>query len=128
MSIIDRLKKGKKVESVLDALTKKKDPESNEPMKKPSDLDVEVRELNPSGGGKEEVLEDYDMEMVEEKSVREFRTEGMHEFELDSLGTSSDAVMKAEFKFRINDLIDKNQIDDAIALLEELKRKLTEKP
>ncbi|UCC11392.1 MAG: hypothetical protein JSW02_08550 [candidate division WOR-3 bacterium] len=128
MSIIDKLKKGKKVESVLDALTKKKEPESNEPPKKPSDLDVEVRELNPSGGGKAEVLEDYDMEMVEEKSVREFRTEGMHEFELDSLGTSSDAVMKAEFKFRINDLIDKNQIDDAIAVLEELKRKLTEKP
>ena len=126
MSIIDRLKKGKKVESVLDALTKKKDPESKDPQQKPRDLDVEVRELNPSGSGKEEVLEDYDMEMVDEKPVREFRTEGMHEFELDSLGTSNDAIMKAEFKFRINDLIDKNQIDDAIAVLEELKRKLTE--
>jgi hypothetical protein len=126
MSIIDRLKKGRKVESVLDALTKKKDPESKDQPKKPNDLDVEVRELSPSGGGKDDVLEDYDMEMIDEKPVREFRTEGMHEFELDSLGTSSDDIMKAEFKFRINDLIDKNQIDDAIALLEELKRKLTE--
>lgn len=128
MSILDRLKKGKKMESVLDALTKKKEPETGDPAKKPRDLDVEVRELNPSGGGKEEVLEDYDMEMVEEKPVREFRTEGMHEFELDSLGTSSDAIVKAEYKFRINDLIDKNQIDEAVTVLEELKRKLSETP
>jgi hypothetical protein len=128
MSIIDRLKKGKKVESVLDALTKKKEPETKDTGTKPNDLDVEVRELNPSGPGKEDVLEDLDMEPVDEKPVREFRTEGMHEFELDSLGTSSDAIMKTEYKFRINDLIDKNQIDEAIAVLEELKRKLAEIP
>jgi hypothetical protein len=128
MSIIDRLKKGKKVESVLDALTKKKEPEMKDTGTKPNDLDVEVRELNPSGPGKEDVLEDLDMEPVDEKPVREFRTEGMHEFELDSLGTSSDAIMKTEYKFRINDLIDKNQIDEAIAVLEELKRKLAETP
>jgi hypothetical protein len=128
MSIIDRLKKGKKVESVLDALTKKKEPETKDTGTKPNDLDVEVRELNPSGPGKEDVLEDLDMEPVDEKPVREFRTEGMHEFELDSLGTSSDAIMKTEYKFRINDLIDKNQIDEAIAVLEELKRKLAETP
>lgn len=126
MSIIDKLKKGKKTESVLEALTKKKEPEATDKEGRPRDLDVEVRELNPSGSGKEEVLEEYDTEMVEEKTVREFRTEGMHEFELDSLGTSNDAIVKAEYKFRISDLIDKNQIDKAITLLEELKQKLTE--
>jgi len=128
MGIIDRLKKGKKVESILDALTKKKEPELKDQRTKPSDLDVEVRELNPSGPGKDEALEDLDMEPVNEKPAREFRTEGMHEFELDSLGTSSDAIMKTEYKFRINDLIDKNQVDEAIMVLEELKRKLTETP
>ena len=129
MGIIDRLKKEKKRESVLDSLIKKKEakPDETEQKKKQSDLDVEVRELNPSSAGKTAEPEDLGMEVVQTKSIQEFRTEGMHEFELDSLGASSDANVKAEYKSRVTDLIDKNKLDEAISLLQELKQRFANK-
>lgn len=129
MGIIDKLKKGKKKESVLDSLVKKKEPEEEAKDKiqgKPDD--IEVRELpDTSRPSASEVSEDVmDITQLEAKPIREFRTEGMHEFDIDSLGIGSDANIKAEYKSKIAKLIDKNNIDAAINLLQELKQKLAE--
>lgn len=126
MGILDKLKKDKKQESVLDSLLKKKEPEKKpgEIPKKPDDM--EVRELPASETDKLAMADDIDMEPVEEpKPVQEFRAEGMHEFTLDSLGADSGgANIKAEYKSKVNQLIDKGKIDEAIKLLEELQLKL----
>lgn len=126
MGILDRLKKGKKDESVLDALIKKKtSKEQPEDVVQDSSSDIEVRELSPSqrASDAEEVADSTDFE----KPIREFRTSGMHEFELDSLGADSDANIKVEYKMRIGTLIDQGKIDEAMQLLGELKTKLAEK-
>jgi hypothetical protein len=131
MGIIDKLRKGKKSESVLDSLIKKKK-ESKEKAEaasteKPSD--IEVRELKAEPLDNIAAPEDIGMQPVEEtaKPVHEFRTEGMHEFSLDSLGAdATDAGIKAGYKSKVNKLIDDNRIDEAIHLLQELKQKLAE--
>ncbi len=129
MDIIERLKKKKKGDSVFDTLIKKKEkkPEKDEKVERPSD--IEVRELPDTARASipEQSEEIMDITQLEAKPVREFRTEGMHEFDIESLGTSSDAALKAEYKSRINNLIDHNNIDGAMALLQELKKKLAEK-
>ena len=62
-----------------------------------------------------------------EKSVkREFRTEGMHEFDMDSLGTSTTMSTKLEYKARISIAIDENNFEEAIALINELRQKITQ--
>jgi hypothetical protein len=126
MGILDKLKKEKKKESVLDSLLKKKEPEKKpgEVPKKPDDF--EVRELPASDTDKLAMAEDIDMEPVEEpKPVQEFRAEGMHEFTLDSLSDKAGgANIKAEYKAKVVHLIDKGKIDEAIKLLEELQLKL----
>ena len=126
MGILDRLKKRKKDESVLDALIKKKtSKEQPDDVVQDSSSDIEVRELSPSqrASDAEDVADITDFE----KPIREFRTSGMHEFELDSLGADSDANIKVEYKVRIGTLIDQGKIDEAIQLLGELKIKLAEK-
>lgn len=127
MSIIDRLKKGKKSESVLDSLVKKKEPEKakDDAFAKPGD--IEVRELNPTGEAKIAMPEDIGMQPVEEdpKPTREFRTQGMHEFTLDSLGDSPNAGIKAEYRAKVNRFMDEDKLDEAITALHELKQKLT---
>jgi hypothetical protein len=127
MGIIDKLKKGKKNKSVLDSLIKKKEPQKTENEAAGKTSDIEVRELNPVAQDKIATPEDIGMEPIEDdkaKSVREFRTEGMHEFTLDSLGNSSTASVKAEYKTKINRLMNEDKIDEAIAMLQELKQKL----
>jgi outer membrane biosynthesis protein TonB len=120
MGIIDKLKKQKKSQSVLDALMKEKEPKE-EIKEKPSDM--EVREITDTRarmpGEKTE-----DSEAVKETQVREFRTEGMHEFDIETLGTNADAGLKAEYKAKIIKLIDEDKIEEAIKLLEELHLKL----
>jgi hypothetical protein len=64
-------------------------------------------------------------EPAEDKPVREFRTDGMHEFDIDSLGAGGDASTRIEYKARINQMIDTGQLDEAIELLNELKSRLT---
>jgi hypothetical protein len=128
MGILDKLKKEKKEESVLDALVKKKsDKEEPDDVVHESSSDVEVRELRaaskPPSSEADEISEISDFE----KPIREFRTSGMHEFELDSLGADGDANIKVEYKVRIGTLIDQGKIDEAMRLLEELKVKLAEK-
>ena len=129
MDIIERLKKKKKSDSVFDALIKrKKEKNSEKDEKVEQPRDIEIRELPdtaraPTPEQSEEIM---DITQLEAKPVREFRTEGMHEFDIESLGTSSDAALKAEYKSRINNLVDHNDIDGAIALLQELKKKLSE--
>jgi hypothetical protein len=125
MSIIDRLKKDKKNESVLDKLTKKKERKKEDIIAEKSE-DIEVREL-PASSATEKIVapDDIGMEAIDMKSVREFRTEGMHEFELDSLSAGSTDNIKGEYKSRVMAMIDKGQIDAAIKLLEELKLKLS---
>ena len=127
MGILDKLKKDKKKESVLDSLLKKKEAEkkADEIPKKPDD--IEVRELPASDTDKLAMAEDIDMQPIEEERApaQEFRAEGMHEFTLDSLGADSGgASLKAEYKSRVIQLIDKGKIDEAIKLLEELQLKL----
>ncbi len=127
MDIIERLKKKKKGDSVFDTLIKRKK-EADKPEKTERPGDIEVRELSdtahtPVPESPEEMM---DTSQLEAKPVREFRTEGMHEFDIESLGTSTDAALKSEYKSRINNLIDHNNIDEAINLLKELKEKLAE--
>ncbi|MCK4251187.1 hypothetical protein KAX97_07050 [candidate division WOR-3 bacterium] len=129
MGIIDKLKKGKKTESVLDSLIKEKEPkEKTEDIIQERSDDIEVREIPSTDHSPvDEVAEDaMGAAQVEAKPVQEFRTEGMHEFDIESLGASGDANIKVEYKSRVSALIDKNKIDEAINLLQELKEKLVE--
>ncbi len=125
MNIIDKLKKKKKSGSVLDSLIKKKEPKADaEDMVQKKLDDIEVREITSSNKpvDSEEIEE---RTQPEEKPIREFRTEGMREFDIESLGVDSNANMKAEYKARITTLIDQDKIDEAMNLLHELKSKLT---
>ena len=125
MSIIDRLRKDKKSKSVLDSLVKKKEPEKkDDEASRPSD--IEIRELNPATEPKIAMPEDIGMQPVEEevKPTREFRTQGMHEFTLDSLGNSPNAGIKAEYQAKVKRLIDEDKLDEAIQAIQELKQKL----
>jgi len=126
MNIIDRLKKGKKGESVLDSLFKKKDTKEEADIVHDTQDDIEVRELESSEmpTAAEEIV---DISEIEEKPTREFRTEGMTEFDIESLGGDTNAGVKAEYKARIGSLIDDNKIDEAMNLLKELKTRLAEK-
>jgi hypothetical protein len=128
MGVLDRLKKEKKDESVLDALIKKKTAkEQPKDVVHESSSDIEVRELSPAQRAESEDEEIAEDSTEFEKPIREFRTSGMHEFELDSLGADSDANIKVEYKVRISTLIDQGKIDEAMQLLSELKTKLAEK-
>ncbi|OGC39080.1 hypothetical protein A2Y85_04535 [candidate division WOR-3 bacterium RBG_13_43_14] len=130
MGILDRLKKEKKEKSVLDSLVKKKEDEkaAKEVIpEKPSDIEVrEMPATDPLQSMDDYTGDDLPEGMAQEaKPSREFRTEGMHEFTLDSLGANADGTtLKLEYKSRVLQAIDKGQIDEAIKLLEELKLKL----
>lgn len=128
MGILDKLRKDKKSESVLDSLIKKKEPDKAKEATIEKSDDIEVRELNPADAEKIAMPEDIGMEPIREdvKPTREFRTEGMHEFTLDSLGNSPGEKLKAEYKARVSRLIVEDKIDEAISALQELKRKLAE--
>lgn len=125
MDIIDKLKKEKKVRSVFDIILKSKEPVPEE-QEKPSD--IEVRELGP--GAPQAVEPDQTPppeEMpAEPNPIREFRTEGMHEFDIDSLGASGEGALRVEYKSKILVMIDEGRIDEAIDCLKELKSKLSE--
>jgi hypothetical protein len=126
MGILDKLRKGKKSESVLDSLVKKKEPEKTKNSQQSRPSDIEVRELNPASEAKIAMPEDIGMQPVEEevKPIREFRTQGMHEFTLDSLGNSPNAGIKVEYQARVKRLMGEDKIDEAIQALQELKQKL----
>ncbi len=126
MDIIERLRREKKKRSVFDIILKGKETKVEEPGKSP---DIEVRELEPTAPAAPQP-EQAGVEAGEEeqKPIREFRTEGMHEFDIDSLGVSGQGALKAEYKARLVHLIDKGTIDEAIELLKELKIKLLEGP
>lgn len=117
MDIIKKLKKDKKPESVFDTLIKKK-PVEQTPAGKPEDM--EVTAINPDKPPSEAVLFKEKKETVPK---REFRTEGMHEFDIESLGVDGIASLKIEYKSKIMTLIDENRFDEAIELLKELKEK-----
>ncbi|MGQ9464385.1 MAG: hypothetical protein ACUVQ3_03100 [bacterium] len=117
MDIIKKLKKEKKPESVFDTLIKKK---SGEQTLQQKSEDIEVTALNPDKPPSEVPVVREKKETVPK---REFRTEGMHEFDIDSLGVDSDASLKIEYKAKIMTLIDENRFDEAIDLLKELKEK-----
>ena len=123
MDIIEKLKKDKKIRSVFDVILDNK--ESKESVEqKPSD--IEVRELSPASteaADSEHVHEDSE----EPKPVREFRTEGMHEFDIESLASSKDGAIRIEYKSRVCKLIDTGRFDEAVELLKELKSKLANK-
>ncbi|UCF71027.1 MAG: hypothetical protein JSW49_01765 [candidate division WOR-3 bacterium] len=127
MDIIERLRKEKKKRSVFDIILKGKETKAEEPGKSP---DIEVRELEPTAPAAAPQPEQAGVEPGEEeqKPIREFRTEGMHEFDIDSLGISGQGALKAEYKARLVHLIDKGTIDEAIDLLKELRVKLLEGP
>ncbi|MEO0137234.1 MAG: hypothetical protein ABIL39_09935 [candidate division WOR-3 bacterium] len=118
MDIIKKLKKDKKPESVFDTLLKKK-PAEEKPAVMPEDM--EVTALTPEKSPPEITPV---IEKKESVPLREFRTEGMHEFDIDSLGVDSNTSLKIEYKAKITRLIDENKFDEAIALINELKEKL----
>jgi hypothetical protein len=120
MDIIEKLKKEKKVRSVFDMIAKNKTTDSD-PENKPND--IEVRELHPVQPIASE-SESAASDQPDARPVREFRTEGMHEFDIESLGSSSDGAIRIEYKTRISKLIDTGQFDEAISLLEDLKSRL----
>ena len=121
MDIIEKLKKERKIRSVFDVIKESKEAKETAVEKA---NDIEVRELNPAQPVVNEP-DPTDTEPTEEKPVRKFRTEGMHEFDIESLGAGGDASIRLEYKARVSQLIDNGQIDDAIELLNELKSRLT---
>jgi hypothetical protein len=121
MDIIEKLKKERKIRSVFDVIKESKETKENTEEKA---NDIEVRELSPAHPQVNEP-DRAETEPAEEKPVREFRTDGMHEFDIDSLGAGGDASTRLEYKARINQLIDTGQLDEAIELLNELKSRLT---
>ncbi len=131
MNIIDRLKKEKKRKSIFDALIKKKDSEKEAENVQEKPDDIEVRELVASDKptAAEEIVDITDIEekSIEEKPLREFRTEGLREFDIESLGADSSARLKDEYKRLITSAIDENRYDKAIHFLKELRTKLKEK-
>ncbi len=118
MDIIKRLKKDKKPESVFDTLIKKK-PTEEPPIQKPEDM--EVTALTPEKPVGKTTPES---EKKETTPTREFRTGGMHEFDIDSLGVDGSASVKIEYKAKIMSFIDENRFDEAIELIKELKEKI----
>lgn len=123
MDIINRLKKGKKTESVFDALVKKKAPADPTPAKS---LDADVTPLSPDTNRNPETHTAETKEPVAKQ--RTIRTEGMHEFDLESLGQSPDAGLRVEYRQRITNLLDEDRFDEAIDLIKEFKRRLEAKP
>ncbi len=125
MDIIEKLKKEKKIRSVFDVILKDKNTKE-EPVEKRSD--IEVRELHPTHPTvSDEEHSDTESDAGEARPVREFRTEGMHEFDIDSLGVSEDGAIRIEYKTKICKLIDIGDFDEAIEVLNDLKSKLTDK-
>ncbi|MEO0123403.1 MAG: hypothetical protein ABIL69_05295 [candidate division WOR-3 bacterium] len=117
MDIIKKLKKDKKPESVFDSLIKKK-PTEETPIQKPEDMEVTALTPEKPVPGTTPVAE-----KKETTPTREFRTEGMHEFDIESLGVDGSASLKIEYKAKIMSLIDENRFDEAIELIKELKEK-----
>ncbi len=123
MDIIEKLRKEKKVRSVFEVIFKSKDAQTAPEEKL---ADIEVRELNPASPAgavddepaRDDVVEDG------EAPVREFRTEGMHEFDMDSLSASGEGALRVEYKAKVSKLIDERRVDEAIEVLKELKSKL----
>lgn len=126
MGIIDKLKKEKKEQSVFEYLIeKKKEQEKPEETPQTKSPDIVVRELGQQPPEQQIVEPEVPSnEDQEDKRVSEFRTEGMHEFDIESLGASSDASIKIEYKAMIAKMIDESKIDDAIELLKELRERL----
>lgn len=123
MDIIEKLKKEKKVRSVFDIILKGKEKKAEHFEKSP---DIEVRELSPAAAVPEPEQANAEPGPPEQKPIREFRTEGMHEFDIDSLGASGHGALKVEYKARLVHLVDEGKIDEAIEVLKELKKRLSE--
>ena len=122
MDIIDRLKKDKKIRSVFEVILKGME-EKAAPTEKPPDL--EVRELDPAVPVSDETRPVDEGEIVE-PPIPGFRAAGMHEFDMESLGTSSDTTLKIEYRLKVGSLIEEGKIEEAIEALNELKSKLDE--
>ena len=118
MDIIKKLKKDKKPESVFDTLIKKK-PTEEPAIQKPDDMEVTALTPEKPVPGIAPVIEKKEI-----GARREFRTEGMHEFDIDSLGVDGSASLKIEYKTKIMTLIDENRFDEAIELMKELKERV----
>jgi hypothetical protein len=125
MDILNKLKKDKKADSVFDSAIKKKEHEAA-PGTAAKPTDMEVTQLS---GDKAPPQEKPVVTPKEPAPKREFRTEGLHEFELDSLGIpDQQANLKLEYKAKVVALIDQEKYGEAIEMLMELQLKLSEKP
>ena len=120
MDIIEKLKKEKKVRSVFDVILTEKHTKE-EPVEKHDD--IEVREIHSTQHVVEKA-ESVDPRSEDTREVREFRTEGMHEFDIESLGASNDGAIRIEYKTKVCKIIDLGAVDEAIELLKDLKAKL----
>ncbi|UCD04600.1 MAG: hypothetical protein JSV98_05630 [candidate division WOR-3 bacterium] len=123
MDIIEKLKKEKKVRSVFEVILKGKEAQAAPEEKL---ADIEVRELDPASPAGAADSEPTRDDAVEEGEgpLREFRTEGMHEFDMESLSASGEGALRVEYKARVGKLIDERRVDEAIEMLKELKSKL----
>jgi hypothetical protein len=124
MDIINKLKKDKKTDSVFDSVIKKQEKETkSEFVTKPTDMEV-----TQISGDKAPLQEKQVTPAKEPAPKREFRTEGLHEFELSSLGVpDQQAAIKQDYKAKIVALIDQGKYGEAIEALMELQFKLDEK-
>lgn len=126
MDILNRLKREKKADSVMDSVIKKKEKEPQpEIAAQPSNMEV-----THISGDKPAAQEKTTPPPVKEPAPkREFRTDGLREFELDSLGVpDKHANLKAEYRAKLTALYDNGQYGEAIELLMELQIQISEKP
>jgi hypothetical protein len=124
MDILNKLKKDKKSDSVFDSVIKKKEKDTTpEIVARPTDMEV-----TQISGDKAAQQEKAAVPAKETTPKREFRTEGMHEFSLDSLGIpDQQANLKTEYRAKVIALIDQQKYGEAIEMLMELQMKLDEK-
>lgn len=120
MDILKRLKKKKEDEDSPFSELVKKRPKKEGPKK---DDDIEIKPLHVEHESAQKVAPTEPSPKAEEPS---FHATGMRELDFDSMADTEDkkAILKEEYVKRVSDLIRNDKIVEAIALLDELQKKL----
>ena len=122
MDILQKLKSQKKdKESVLSSIFSKKEKEPEKKAGPEPDPDITPLE---KPGTEEKVV--FRQERVVSRP-QTFHTEGLKEFDLESLKGDENAPIKAEFAQRVGSFIIEGKVDEAITALNELKEILRKK-
>lgn len=122
MDILRKLKSEKKdKENLLSSILQKKEGADDKAKTQP---DPEITQINKP------VLEEKRSVLREDRLVakpKTFTTEGMREFDLESLKADDIANMRIEYARRIESLVVEGKLDDAAALINELRERLKQK-